>query len=195
LPKAVALFDAALSSGELALLDKRSQFLRNRGVALIDLGRLDEAEKSLKDSIDANKSDTLGIERANHELGYIQRLRNGGTPTGIVLKNRLETPSTKDEPPASQPHFAASRHFPLARRWRVRGQTRSAALPLLGFWGLVHGPHPFPEKLNRGRSAPAAPSSDAARRLASAITLRGMARTTAKPPRRHAGAFRRNGST
>jgi Flp pilus assembly protein TadD len=88
---AVALYDSALASGDLALLGSRARYLRNRGVALIDLGRLDEAETSLKDAIKADPKDKIGVGRAKQELAYIKGLRAGGAPTGIQLQTRKQS--------------------------------------------------------------------------------------------------------
>ena len=96
--EAVALYDAALESDDLALLGKRSRFMRNRGVALIDLDRLDEAEKSLKESIKADPEDKIGIASAERELAYIKGLRAGARPTGIEVKTRRQAEEEASEP-------------------------------------------------------------------------------------------------
>jgi tetratricopeptide (TPR) repeat protein len=70
------------------LLDKlansdRARLLRGQGFCLTELGRLDEAEASYRESlkIEPNHGGAM------HELAYIQGLRNGATPTqtGLVV--------------------------------------------------------------------------------------------------------------
>lgn len=86
---ALGSFEAALSSSRMDGGAGRSRALRSRGVALIDLQRLDEAETSLNASLalDPGNAATLG------ELQYIRQLRAGATtrPTQ-VLPNGRRTP-------------------------------------------------------------------------------------------------------
>jgi tetratricopeptide (TPR) repeat protein len=80
-PEALANFDKGLAIAPLA--DRpRALLLRGRGFALTELGRLDEAEKSYRDSLASEPNNA----RALGELNYIARIRAGGalSATGIV---------------------------------------------------------------------------------------------------------------
>jgi tetratricopeptide (TPR) repeat protein len=59
----------------------RARMERGRGAALTELGRLDEAEKAYRDSLE----DGPGNARALGELQYIARLRAGGHATAVQL--------------------------------------------------------------------------------------------------------------
>ena len=59
----------------------RARLLRGRGFALTQLGRLDDAEKSYRDSLISEPGNAL----AQHELQYIAGLRAGAPPTATKL--------------------------------------------------------------------------------------------------------------
>jgi Flp pilus assembly protein TadD len=61
--------------------DQRAVMLRGRGFALIELGRLDEAEKAYRDSLNSEPNNA----RALNELTYIGRLRAGGPTAPSAL--------------------------------------------------------------------------------------------------------------
>lgn len=53
---------------------EKARALRSRGVSLIDLGKLDEAEQAFNESLKIAPSNKLAL----NELAYIRRLREGG---------------------------------------------------------------------------------------------------------------------
>jgi len=65
----------ALSSG-CATNYEKARALRGQGVILIELGRLDEAERALNESLRLEP----GSKVALNELGYIRRIRSGTAP-------------------------------------------------------------------------------------------------------------------
>ena len=81
-------FNTYNDGAQIKGLDARNlaRMLRGRGAALTELGRLDEAEKSYRDSLVAEPNNQL----AQRELVYIQRLRSGGPgrPAGLVTPNK-----------------------------------------------------------------------------------------------------------
>lgn len=80
-PEALAVYEAALEANpELGKL-ARARLLRGKGFALIELGRLDEAEAAYRQSLEAEPNHG----GAQHELAYIAGLRKGRppAPTGI----------------------------------------------------------------------------------------------------------------
>lgn len=81
-PEALADYERGLA---ISNLPPRAEaiLLRGRGFALTELGRLDEAEKSYRDSLTYEP----GNARAHSELEYIARLRAGGSreATGIDI--------------------------------------------------------------------------------------------------------------
>jgi tetratricopeptide (TPR) repeat protein len=68
---------------KLRRLDKSmtARMYRGKGMALTELGRLDEAEAAYKESL----TDEPGNTRALNELTYIARLRAGAVPTSPAL--------------------------------------------------------------------------------------------------------------
>ncbi|MBT9447678.1 MAG: hypothetical protein IV086_18445 [Hyphomonadaceae bacterium] len=72
--EALAVLDFILNDGELGLTADRSRIFRLKGVVLIDLQRLDEAEAALNDSIKLNPENP----GARNELTYIAQLRANG---------------------------------------------------------------------------------------------------------------------
>ena len=86
---ALGSFEAALSSRQMDARDVRSRALRARGVALIDLHRLDDAEASLNASLrlDPNNAAT------QNELQYIAGLRRGGNASPADVPQNGGTPS------------------------------------------------------------------------------------------------------
>jgi tetratricopeptide (TPR) repeat protein len=77
----LANYDRGLSF-ERVPPNQRAVMLRGRGFALIELGRLAEAEAAYRDSLALDPNNQI----AARELGYIQRLRAGGprAPTEII---------------------------------------------------------------------------------------------------------------
>lgn len=77
---ALANYDNGLSLPTMAD-HERAMLYRGRGYSLIELGRLDEAEKAYRDSLtyDANNRIALG------ELEYIAGLRKGKAPGGSAI--------------------------------------------------------------------------------------------------------------
>lgn len=86
---ALANFDRGLNIKSLKA-DQRALMLRGRGFALTELGRLDEAEKSYRDSLAVEPNN----QRAMNELTYIQRLRAGGptAPTALFTRMPMMSP-------------------------------------------------------------------------------------------------------
>lgn len=91
--EAVAMYDAALATGQgdpmlLARLH------RGRGVVLIDLKRLDEAEAALKTSLELQPNHPLAL----NELKYIAQIRGGtpiNKPIGVVTAAEAATEPLK----------------------------------------------------------------------------------------------------
>jgi tetratricopeptide (TPR) repeat protein len=79
-PEALAAYDGGLTIANLKDTD-RGRMLRGRGLALTELGRLDEAEKSYRDSLISDPNNALALR----ELNYIANLRSGRSPTPTVL--------------------------------------------------------------------------------------------------------------
>jgi tetratricopeptide (TPR) repeat protein len=77
----LANYDRGLSF-ERVPANQRAVMLRGRGFALIELGRLAEAETAYRDSLTLDPNNQI----AARELGYIQRLRAGGprAPTELI---------------------------------------------------------------------------------------------------------------
>ena len=63
--------EAAAFSPESDAKDERGRALRHMGFAQIELGRLDEAEKTFKAALKLNRNDA----KAKHELEYIKQMR------------------------------------------------------------------------------------------------------------------------
>lgn len=86
-PEALANFDKGLAFKPLP--DRaRALLLRGRGFALTELGRLDDAEQSYRDSLVAEPNNA----RAQQELNYIARIRAGGAPTATVIQPSVPQP-------------------------------------------------------------------------------------------------------
>lgn len=75
--EALAIADKALASEDMLLQMHSDAFLRKRGFALVELGRLDEAQKAYEDALKANPDDAT----SKNELKYIEGLRQGKTPS------------------------------------------------------------------------------------------------------------------
>lgn len=79
--EALALADKTLDSDDMIIGMHRDAFLRKRGFALVELGRLIEAREAYVDALKANKDDKI----SQSEITYIDGLLNGGKPTGSVM--------------------------------------------------------------------------------------------------------------
>ncbi|HVN00179.1 MAG TPA: tetratricopeptide repeat protein [Caulobacteraceae bacterium] len=80
---ALAGANQALAVADLASGD-RARLLRNRGYALTELKRLDEAEQAYRDSLALEPDNAL----AHNELDYIAKLKAGGptAPPGVLFR-------------------------------------------------------------------------------------------------------------
>jgi tetratricopeptide (TPR) repeat protein len=87
-PESLSSYNRGLAMNGLAPA-QRAILLRGRGFALIELGRLDDAEQAYRESLMIEPNNP----RALQELTYIARLRAGGpmAPTGIFT--RMPPPS------------------------------------------------------------------------------------------------------
>ena len=79
-PDALADYDGGLTIASLND-DQHGRMLRGRGLALTELGRLDEAEKSYRESLTIQPNNALALR----ELAYIARIRAGGVKTSPTL--------------------------------------------------------------------------------------------------------------
>jgi tetratricopeptide (TPR) repeat protein len=79
-PEALAAYDGGLTIANLKDTD-RGRMLRGRGFALTELGRLDEAEKSYRDSLISDPNNALALR----ELNYIANIRSGRSPAPAIL--------------------------------------------------------------------------------------------------------------
>jgi tetratricopeptide (TPR) repeat protein len=86
-PELLANAEQGLKIGNLTD-QNRARLLRQRGFALVELTRLDEAEQSYHDALRADPGDA----RAPKELAYIARLRAGGAPTTPMISLPGGTP-------------------------------------------------------------------------------------------------------
>ncbi len=78
-----ALADYDMGLKLVGLQDRpRALLLRDKGFALTEMGRLDDAEKSYRDSLAVDPNNPT----AARELAYIAKLRAGGAPTGAQLQ-------------------------------------------------------------------------------------------------------------
>jgi uncharacterized alpha-E superfamily protein len=73
--------DETLDSDDMIIGMHRDAFLRKRGFALVELGRLIEAREAYVDALKANKADKV----SQSEIAYIDGLLNGGKPQGSVM--------------------------------------------------------------------------------------------------------------
>jgi tetratricopeptide (TPR) repeat protein len=85
---AATLLQASLDNGAMALTLNRPRFLRSLGVALIDLGRLDEAEAALRESIRLQPDNPT----AQAELDYVAQLRSGGAQRDLRFTSPAQQP-------------------------------------------------------------------------------------------------------
>ncbi len=90
-PEALEAYQRGLSIQKLGDKD-RARMLRGCGFALTELGRLDEAEQSYRDSLKAEPDNRV----AQNELLYIAKLRAGAPPTS---PGQLVTPNMPKPPP------------------------------------------------------------------------------------------------
>lgn len=80
---AIAAANAALESGNALVFFDPGLLLRRRGTSEIELNRLDEAEASYTEALEADEEDA--ISRA--QLDYIRQLRAGGPRRQLVFPN------------------------------------------------------------------------------------------------------------
>ncbi len=83
LEEKLALFERALDKGICISDSDKARTLRGKGVTLIDMGRLDEAEKALYESLKFEPNNGIAIG----ELNYIDKLRNGAQKQKLQLIN------------------------------------------------------------------------------------------------------------
>jgi tetratricopeptide (TPR) repeat protein len=83
---ALAVYEPWLAAMPLEGLDHRARILRAKGFALIELGRLDEAETAYKESLKLEP----GHGGAQRELTYIAEMRAGGQRRAIELQTSKE---------------------------------------------------------------------------------------------------------
>lgn len=81
LPEALAGYESGLHLPHLT--DKhRGRMLRGRGLVLTEMGRLDEAEGSYRDSLVSDPNNTIALQ----ELQYIARMRAGQVKAPVQLQ-------------------------------------------------------------------------------------------------------------
>ncbi len=78
--EAVGSFDTALRSKGCVTGPEKARALRGKGVSLIDLGRLDEAEQAFTESLKIAPGNRIALD----ELEYIRRIRAGGRSTAPI---------------------------------------------------------------------------------------------------------------
>jgi tetratricopeptide (TPR) repeat protein len=91
LPEAMAVADAALASDDLLLTTHAAPFHRRRGFVLVEMGRLDEAQKAYEESLKLEPDNAT----AKGELTYIRGLKAGAAPT----QGYLSAPGAKGSQP------------------------------------------------------------------------------------------------
>lgn len=79
--EALQEYEAVIARGEEIAPSRRAVALRGRGFQLIELNRLDEAERAFRDSLQIDPDNELAL----HEIGYIAHLRLGGEPTATEV--------------------------------------------------------------------------------------------------------------
>ncbi|MFZ5669034.1 MAG: hypothetical protein ACOY4K_06045 [Pseudomonadota bacterium] len=94
-----AMCDAALDANPFMGKTTRALLLRNKGFALIELGRLDEAEAAYVESRTYEPDSPVAAQ----ELDYIRRLRAGGPPAPpALLPSPDAAPAPAEPPPADR---------------------------------------------------------------------------------------------
>jgi tetratricopeptide (TPR) repeat protein len=83
LEEKLALFERALDKNNCISDSDKARTLRGKGVTLIDMERLDEAEKALYESLKFDPKNAIAI----NELDYIDKLRNGAQKQKLQLIN------------------------------------------------------------------------------------------------------------
>ncbi len=78
---ALALADKTLDSDDMIIGMHRDAFLRKRGFALVELGRLIEAREAYVEALKANNDDKI----SQSEITYIDGLLKGGKPQGSAM--------------------------------------------------------------------------------------------------------------
>jgi tetratricopeptide (TPR) repeat protein len=78
--EAVRRFDAVINSKGCVTDYEKARALRAKGVSLIDLGKLDEAEQALNESLKIAPNNKVALK----ELEYIRSIRAGGPSTSPV---------------------------------------------------------------------------------------------------------------
>lgn len=93
--EAVALIQMSLDRNMFLTDETRARLLRNKGIQLIDLKRLDEAEAALRESIRLLPNNPV----AEHELRYIGQLRAGApnsAPADIANQDEIQRMQEQD---------------------------------------------------------------------------------------------------
>ncbi len=84
----LALYERALTSRSHITTSAKAKALRGKGVQLIELGRMEEAEVCLQDSLRLEPDNEL----AYNELIYISKLKLGDAPSPSIGLERREVP-------------------------------------------------------------------------------------------------------
>ncbi len=98
---ALDLYQRVLEDTAVLAPRLRAMALRGRGLQLIELGRLDEAEQSFQESLTIDPDSPVALK----ELEYIQHLRCGGEAAPLET---AAWPSVQGSQPTEQPGAAAS---------------------------------------------------------------------------------------
>jgi len=75
--EALAIYQAATRTREWAPVDQHARAMRGAAIALIDLGKLEEAENLLRESLKLEPTSKVAL----NELAYIEKLKGGAKPT------------------------------------------------------------------------------------------------------------------
>jgi Flp pilus assembly protein TadD len=86
LDEKLALFERALDKNICINDADKARTLRGKGVTLIDMGQLDEAEKTLYESLKFEPNNPVAIG----ELNYVDKLRNGAQKQKLQLINGVK---------------------------------------------------------------------------------------------------------
>ena len=78
--EAIRRFDAVINSKGCVTDYEKARALRAKGVSLIDLGKLDDAEQALNESLKIAPNNKVALK----ELDYIRNIRAGGSSTSPV---------------------------------------------------------------------------------------------------------------